>query len=132
MYRAVDVAEVQNYKTYLMPNVKKMWCGNCVDYGPQYTECSALLVQNIGTYDASITTTYYDRAGTYKFAHSETLGSDKGDGYNTCGGTGGTWQLPNDFEGHAIISSSQPLAVIQNNILPEYSATASTNAIPLY
>ncbi len=122
MYRAVDVAEAQNYTDYLIPNVKKI----------QNTECSALLVHNIGTSTADITTWYFDREGVAKLAHGDELESGQGIGYNTCGGTGNTSHLPIDFEGHAYISSDQPLAVILNSINSLDSATASTNAIPLY
>lgn len=109
---------------YWLPSVWR------IKVGSAFPAFSALLIQNIGNAPTTVTTKYYNRAGTNVHTFSEVLQPGAGTGYNTRGGSGGTSALGDSFEGHAVVESNgQPIAVVLNGIRVNPGDSATTNGI---
>jgi len=94
------------------------------------TKFSAVIIQNIGTANTTVTTKFYDRNGNVVHTQTDTLTPGQGIGYNTRAGTGGTSALGDSFEGHAVVESDgQPLAVVLNGVEVGPSGSGTTNGI---
>ncbi len=105
----------------------KWWVPNVRRVGSPTKTNSAILLQNVGAADASVTTKFYNRQGV--LVHTDgpiTLASGGAGTVNTFNMT----QLGTAFEGHAVVESNQPLAVALNSIDRNPSGSATTNGVP--
>ncbi len=95
-----------------------------------FTDFSAVIIQNIGNANTTVTTKFYDRTGTLVHTVTDTLTPGQGIGYNTRAGTGGTSALGDSFEGHAVVESDgQPLAVVLNGVALNPYGSGTTNGV---
>ncbi len=114
---------------FLAPYVRR------VKDGSTWKEYSAVIVQNLTNDSANVTIKFYDRSGAEKLTLTDTLGPGGSVGYNTR--TGGSRNandfvpLGDNFEGHAVVTSNQAIAVVLNGVSwAPNSGSATTNGIP--
>ncbi len=102
--------------------------------GSNWKEYSAVIVQNLANASANVTIDFYDRNGVKKLTLTDTLAAGGSIGYNTRSGgshpAADMNPLGDAFEGHAVVSSNQSIAVVLNGIswTPK-AASATTNGI---
>jgi len=114
---------------FFAPNVRRV-----KDSGT-WKEFSAVIVQNLTTSTANVTITFYDRNGTVKLTLNDALASGGSVGYNTKNGgdhhTAAEFEaLGDNFEGHAVVTSDQSIAVVLNGVSWAPNAgSATTNGI---
>lgn len=109
---------------FWVPDVRR------VKVSGNFTEFSAVIIQNIGTANTTVTTKFYDRSGSVVHTQTDTLTPGQGVGYNTRAGTGGTSALGDSFEGHAVVESDgQPLAVVLNGVALNPYGSGTTNGV---
>ena len=110
--------------TFFVPNYKRMVSGS------NWLEYSALIVQNIGTSNANVTIDFYNRSGSKLLTLNPTIAPGAAPGFNSSSPGGIYDPLGTAFEGHAVVTSNQPLAVVLNGIIKSPgSGSATTNGV---
>lgn len=95
-------------------------------YADDGTWTSSLQVQNLGTVNATIQIDYYDQAGNLISAATQIFSNvAPGASINVYHGT--LAALPDGFIGSVVVSSSQPIVAIGNEIV-EYGATSGNSS----
>ncbi|NOZ50234.1 MAG: hypothetical protein GXP37_09350 [Chloroflexi bacterium] len=121
-YVASNAANSQT--KFWVPDIRR------VKVSGNFTEFSAVIIQNIGNADTDVTTKFYDRNGNMVHSITSTIAPGPSIGYNTRAGTGGTAALGDSFEGHAVVESNgQPLAVVLNGVALNPYGSGTTNGI---
>ena len=103
--------------------------------GTTWKEYSAVVVQNLTDANANVTIRFYDRNGTEKLTLTDTLIPGGAVGYNTRNGgshdAADFLPLGDNFEGHALVTSNQAIAVVLNGVSwAPNAASATTNGVP--
>ena len=104
--------------------------------GSNWKEYSAVIVQNLTDSSANVTIKFYDRNGVEKLSLSDTLDAGGSIGYNTRNGGSHSasdfMPLGDNFEGHAVVTSNQDIAVVLNGVSwAPNSGSATTNGVPV-